>query len=83
MNQAGDDTCGGTWRVHTSEQEVIAIPELRCLPSLEYDVLNSNTVDEYWPIRIMVRGQKVLMTFSRVTFSKKASETKILKNRSS
>ena len=78
-----DETSERTWRVHTSEQEVIAIPELRCLPNLEYNVLNSNTVDEYWPIRIMVRGQKVLMTFSRVAFSKKGSETKKFKNCSS
>ena len=56
------------WLVHTSEKTVITIQELRCLPNLEYDVENSNTVDEYWPIRIMVRGQKVFMTFSRVVF---------------
>lgn len=83
VNQIGDDTSGRTWRVHTSEQEVIAIPELRCLPNLEYDVLNNNTVDEYWPIRVMVRDQKVLMTFLRVAFSKERSETKFLKNSSS
>ena len=78
VNQVDDEPSGRTWQVHTSKQKVIAIPELRCLPSLEYDVLNSNTVDEYWPIRIMVRGQKVLITFSRVAFSKKESEAKIL-----
>ena len=58
-----------SWRIHTNLQELINIPELHRLPNLEYDVENSNTVDEYWPIRIMIRGQKVFMTFSRVAFS--------------
>ena len=64
-----DDTSERSWRIHTNLQELINIPELHRLPNLEYDVENSNTVDEYWPIRIMIRGQKVFMTFSRVAFS--------------
>lgn len=67
-----------SWRIHTNLQELINIPELHCLPNSEYDVESSNTVDEYWPIRIMIRGQKVFMTFSRVAFSVgEGSETKL------
>ena len=71
-----DETLARTWRIHTNLQEVITIPELRCLPTLEYNVDNSNTVDEYWPIRIMIRGINVFMTFSHVAFSGEGSEAK-------
>ena len=64
-----DETSDRSWWVHTNLQEVIDIPELHCLPNLEYDVENSVNVQKYWPIRIMIRGQKVLMTFSRAAFS--------------
>ena len=72
-----DEISARSWRIHTNLQEVIDIPELHCLPNLEYDVENINTVDKYWPIRIMIRGQKVFMTFSRVAFSREGSETKL------
>ena len=66
-----DDPADRSWRVHMESNIVIDINSLPCLPDLSYDYesCSAAAVSRYWPIRIMLRGAKMLMTFSRVALS--------------
>ena len=62
-----DDPADRSWRVHMESNIVIHITSLPCLPDLSYD--SATAVSRYWPIRIMLRGAKMLITFSCVALS--------------
>ena len=68
-----DDPVDWSWRVHLESNRVIDINSLPCLSDLSYDygsfASSANAVSDYWPIRIMLRGAKMFMTFSRVALS--------------
>ena len=68
-----DDPADRSWRVHMESNIVIDINSLPCLPDLSYDygscASSATAVSDYWPIRIMLRGAKMLMTFSCVALS--------------
>ena len=68
-----DDPADRSWRVHLESNRVIDINSLPCLSDLSYDygscASSATRVTDYWPIRIMLRGAKMFMTFSRVAFS--------------
>ena len=64
-----DDPAGRRWIVNTSENLVIAINKIPCLPcDSSYNYSNSE-ITEYWPIRIKIQGTKMAMTYSRVVCS--------------